>query len=49
MHVHNLNEDKKQVVEKKIKALSYKKIKLIEQKATLEQTMIEQIKKYLAQ
>jgi nucleotide-binding universal stress UspA family protein len=44
---YNLNEDKKQVVEKKIKALSYKKIKLIEQKATLEQTMIEQIKKYL--
>ena len=44
---YNLNEDKKQVVEKKIKALSYKKIKLIEQKATLEKTMIEQVKKYL--
>jgi nucleotide-binding universal stress UspA family protein len=44
---YNLNEDKKQVVEKKIKALSYKKIKMVEQKATIEQTMIEQIKKYL--
>jgi nucleotide-binding universal stress UspA family protein len=44
---YDLNEDKKQVVERKIKALSYKKIKLIEQKATLEKTMIEQVKKYL--
>ncbi len=44
---YNKNENKKQVVEKKIKTLSYKKIKLIEQKATIEQTMIEQIKKYL--
>lgn len=44
---YNKNEIKKQVVEKKIKTLSYKKIKLIEQKATIEQTMIEQIKKYL--
>ncbi len=44
---YNLNEDKKQVVEKKIKALSYKKIKMVEQKATIEQTMIEQIRKYL--
>lgn len=44
---YNKNENKKQVVEKKIKTLNYKKIKLIEQKATIEQTMIEQIKKYL--
>jgi nucleotide-binding universal stress UspA family protein len=44
---YDLNEDKKQVVERKIKTLSYKKIKLIEQKATLEKTMIEQVKKYL--
>lgn len=44
---YNKNDDKKPLVEKKIKALSYKKIKLIEQKATIEQTMIEQIKKYL--
>jgi nucleotide-binding universal stress UspA family protein len=44
---YNKNENKKQVVEKKIKTLSYKKIKLIEQKATIEQTMIEQIEKYL--
>jgi nucleotide-binding universal stress UspA family protein len=44
---YDLNEDKKQVVGKKIKALSYKKIKLIEQKATIEKTMIEQVKKYL--
>lgn len=44
---YNIDDDKKPLIEKKIKALSYKKIKLIEQKATIEQTMIEQIKKYL--
>ncbi|MFO0479046.1 MAG: universal stress protein [Bacteroidota bacterium] len=46
-YIYNKNEDKKLLLEKKIKTLSYKKIKLIEQKATIEQTMIEQIKKYL--
>jgi len=40
-------EDKKSIIEKKIKSLSYKKIKLIEQKASIEKTMIEQIKNYL--
>jgi nucleotide-binding universal stress UspA family protein len=44
---YDKNDDKKLLLEKKIKALSYKKILLIEQKATIEQTMIEQIKKYL--
>jgi nucleotide-binding universal stress UspA family protein len=44
---YNKNDDKKPLVEKRIKALTYKKIKLIEKKATIEQTMIEQIKKYL--
>ena len=44
---YNIDDDKKPLIEKKIRALSYKKIKLIEQKATIEQTMIEQIKKYL--
>ena len=46
-YMYNKNGDKKSLIEKKIKSLSYKKIKLIEQKATIEQTMIEQIKKYL--
>ena len=46
-YMYNKNEDKKSNIEKKIKSLSYKKIKLIEQKATIEQTMIDQIKKYL--
>ena len=46
-YIYNLTNDKKLLIEKKIKALSYKKIKLIEQKATIEQTMIEQIKQYL--
>lgn len=46
-YTYNKNEDKKLLVEKKIKALSYKKIKMIEQIATIEQTMIEQLKKYL--
>ncbi len=46
-YIYNQNHDKKLLIEKKIKALSYKKIKLIEQKATIDYTMIEQIKKYL--
>jgi nucleotide-binding universal stress UspA family protein len=41
------NDKKKLIIEKKIKTLSYKKIKLIAQKATLEKTMIEQLKSYL--
>lgn len=45
---YNNTDDEKQTIEKKIKSLSYKKIKFIEQKATLEQTMAEQLKKYLA-
>lgn len=44
---YNKNDDTKPLLEKKIKTLSYKKIKMVEQKATIEQTMIEQIKKYL--
>lgn len=48
-YMYNKNDDKKSIIEKKIKSLSYKKIKLIEQKATIEQTMIDQIKKYLVQ
>jgi nucleotide-binding universal stress UspA family protein len=40
-------DDEKQTIEKKIKSLSYKKIKFIEQKATLEQSMPEQLKKHL--
>lgn len=45
---YNDTDDEKQIIEKKIKSLSYKKIRFIEQKATLEQTMAEQLKKYLA-
>lgn len=41
------NADKMKLLERKIKSLSYKKIKLVEQKANIEQTMLEQIKKYL--
>ena len=41
------NDKKKLIIEKKIKTLSYKKIKLIAQKATLEKTMIGQLKSYL--
>ena len=41
------NADKKKLLERKIKSLSYKKIKLVEQKASIEKTMLEQIKKYL--
>lgn len=41
------NAEKKKLLERKIKSLSYKKIKLVEQKANIEQTMSEQIKKYL--
>ncbi|MFV7234305.1 universal stress protein [Flavobacterium sp. ZB4R12] len=44
---YNSTDDEKKTIEKKIKSLSYKKIKFIEQKATLEQTMAEQLKKYL--
>ena len=46
-YIYNLTNNKKLLMEKKIKALSYKKIKLIEQETTIEQPMIEQIKKYL--
>lgn len=44
---YNNTDDEKQTILKKIKSLSYKKIRFIEQKATLEQTMAEQLKKYL--
>lgn len=44
---YNPTNDEKKTLEKKIKSLSYKKIRLVEQKATLEQTMDEQLKKYL--
>ena len=47
-YINGESDDKKLQIEKKIKALTYKKIKLVEQKGTLEQTMIEQIKKYLS-
>ena len=43
----NNTDDEKQTIEKKIKSLRYKKIKFIEQKATLEQTMAKQLQKYL--
>ena len=46
-YINGESDDKKLQIEKKIKALTYKKIKLVEQKGTLEQTMIEQIKNYL--
>lgn len=45
---YNNTDDEKQTIENKIKSLSYKKIRFIEQKATLDQTMAEQLKKYLA-
>ncbi|NUM50899.1 MAG: universal stress protein [Flavobacteriales bacterium] len=41
------NENKRKTLEGKIKSLSYKKIKLVEQKANIEQSMSAQIKKYL--
>lgn len=41
------NENKNSILDKKIKSLSYKKIILVEQKASFEKTMIEQIKNYL--
>lgn len=41
------NENKKKELEGEIKSLSYKKIKLVEQKANIEQSMSAQIKKYL--
>jgi nucleotide-binding universal stress UspA family protein len=46
-YVYNNTDDEKQTIVKKIKSLSYKKIKFIEQKATLDHTMDEQLKKYL--
>lgn len=45
---YNNPEDDKQTIEQKVKSLSYKKIRFIEQKATLDQTMAEHLKKYLA-
>lgn len=41
------NEIKRQALEQKLKGLKYKKIVLVEQKAVIEQTTLEQIKKYL--
>ena len=41
------NAGKKTSIEKKIKALSYKKIIVIEQKANIEKSVLEQIKNYL--
>lgn len=43
----NNTDDEKQTIEKQIKSLRYKKIKFIEQKATLDQTITEQLQKYL--
>lgn len=45
---YNNTDDEKQIIEKKIKSHSYKKIRFIEQKATLDHTMAEHLKKYLA-
>jgi len=45
---YNKNENKNSILEKKIKSLSFKKIILVEQKASIEKTMNEQIKNYLA-
>lgn len=44
-YAHSKNDNA--TIEKKIKALSYKKIKLIEQQAKIDQTLVEQIQKYL--
>ncbi|MNF44337.1 universal stress protein UspE [compost metagenome] len=44
---YNTTDDEKQTIEKKIKSLSYKKIKFIEQKVTLDQSIAKQLKKYL--
>jgi len=44
---YNTTDDEKQLLEKKIKSLSYKKINFIEKKATLELPMADQLKKYL--
>ncbi|MBI2271419.1 MAG: universal stress protein [Bacteroidetes bacterium] len=41
------NAEKKKLLERKIKSMGYKKIKLVEQKASIEETVLEQIKKYL--
>lgn len=40
-------DDENQVIERKIKSLSYKKIRFIEQEATLARSIAEQLKKYL--
>jgi nucleotide-binding universal stress UspA family protein len=44
---YNNNEEEYAAIEEKIKSLSYKKIILVKQNATLENTTIEQITKYL--
>jgi len=44
---HSKNESINSILVKKIKSLSYKNITLVEQKASIEKTMIEQIKNYL--
>lgn len=44
---YNNTDDEKQTIVKKIKSLSYKKIKFIEEKPALDQTIAEQLKKYL--
>ncbi|WP_165930042.1 universal stress protein [Flavobacterium caseinilyticum] len=46
---YNNTDDERQTIQKKIKSLSYKKIKFIEQIAALDQTMADQIKNYLAE
>lgn len=40
-------DDEKQIIQKKVKSLSYKKIRFIEEKATFNQSMAGQLKKYL--
>jgi nucleotide-binding universal stress UspA family protein len=44
-YAHSKNDNA--MIEKKVKALSYKKIKLIEQQAKIDQTLVEQIQRYL--
>ena len=45
---YNNTDDEKQTIQNKIKSLSYKKIRFTEQIATLDQTMADQLKDYLA-
>lgn len=46
-YIPDTSTDSRKIIEKKIKSLNYKKIKLIEQKADIEQTLLEQMNNYL--